>query len=81
MKFKNKFMNIYYNNYIKIKSILLINIIIFSFKNINKLFRLNEFLNKKNENVSLVIPIISKDFYKIAKNFKYYINFINGIKK
>ena len=73
MKFKNKFMNIYYNNYIKIKSILLINIIIFSFKNINKLFRLNEFLNKKNENVSLVIPIISKDFYKIAKNFKYYI--------
>lgn len=80
MKFKNKFMNIYYNNYIKIKSILLINIIIFSFKNINKLFRLNEFLNKKNENVNLVIPIISKDFYKIAKNFKYYINFINGIK-
>ena len=30
--------------------------------------------------MSLVIPIISKDFYKISNNFKFYINFIEGIK-
>ena len=76
MKFKTKFMNYYI---IKIKSLLLLNIIIFSIKNINILFRLNEFLNKKNDKVSLVIPTISKDFYKIANNFKFYINYIKGI--
>ena len=30
--------------------------------------------------MSLVIPIIDKDFYKISYNFKFYIKFIEGIK-
>jgi hypothetical protein len=47
---------------------------IFSFENFNKFFQ------KKIYKISLVVPIISRDFHKIYNNLKFYINFIDGIK-
>lgn len=77
MKLKNNkitFMNITYNYYIKIKFLIyliLINIFIFG--------DFNGFLGKRIHKISLVVPTISKDFYKIYKNLRFYINFIEGI--
>jgi hypothetical protein len=40
----------------------------------------NKFLGKTIHNISLVVPIISRDFHKIYNNLRFYINFIDGIK-
>jgi len=63
-----------------LKSILLIYIIIFHIRIEEKLESLKDFLKNEFDKMSLVIPIISKDFYKISYNFKFYINFIDDIK-
>ena len=63
-----------------LKSILLIYIIIFHFRIKDKLESLKDFFKNEIDKISLVIPIISKDFYKISYNFKFYINFIDDIK-
>ena len=63
-----------------LKSILLIYIIIFHIRIKVKLESLKDFLKNEFDKMSLVIPIISKDFYKISYNFKFYINFIDDIK-
>ena len=76
-------MNISFNYYI-IKIILifsfLFNILILNIKNIDKLESLLYFKKKKIYKVSLVVPIIYNDFYKILYNLEYYSNFIDGIK-
>lgn len=79
---KLKYMKLIYNNYyiLKIKIIILIYIIIFHIKVNVKLENLNEFLYKEIDKMSLIIPIIAKDFFKISLNFKFYINYIEGIK-
>jgi len=70
----------YISGFLKIKIIILLYIIIFHIKAKIKLENLNEFLYNKIDKISLIIPIIAKDFYKINYNFKFYINFIEGIK-
>ena len=65
----------------KIKIIILLYIIIFHIKVNVKLKYINEFLYNGIDKMSLVIPIIAKDFYKIIYNYKFYINFIEGISK
>jgi len=76
-------MNIIFNYYI-IKIILLfmllLNIIILNAKNVDNLESINYFKIKKIYKISLVVPIIPKDFYKIFYNLKFYINFIYGLK-
>jgi hypothetical protein len=77
MKFKKnklKFFFIEYNYY-NIKQILIFILLlnIFSFENFKKFFQ------KKIYKISLVVPIISRDFHKIYNNLKFYINFIDGI--
>jgi len=64
----------------KIKIIILLYIIIFHIKVNVKLKYINEFLYNGIDKMSLVIPIIAKDFYKIIYNYKFYINFIEGIR-
>ena len=63
-----------------LKSILLIYIIFFHIRIKDKLENLKDFLKNEIDKISLVIPIIAKDFYKINYNFKFYINFIDDIK-
>jgi hypothetical protein len=75
-------MNNSYNYYIKkvfLKSILLFYIIFLHIRIKEKLESLKDFLKNEFDKMSLVIPIISKDFYKISNNFKFYINFIDDI--
>ena len=60
--------------------LILIYFIVFHIKVNAKLENLNEFLYNEIDKMSLIIPIIAKDFYKISYNFKFYINFIEGIK-
>jgi len=82
-KNKLKYMKKIYKNYINnslIKIIILLFIIIFQIKANVKFENLNEFLYNEIDKMSLIIPIIAKDFYKISYNFKFYINFIEGIK-
>jgi len=63
-----------------IKIIILLYIIAFHIKVNAKLENINEFLYNEIDKMSLIIPIIAKDFYKISYNFEFYINFIEGIK-
>ena len=84
-KNKQKYLKLIYNNYIIILkigiiTIIIIYIIIFHIIVNAKLENLNEFLYNGVDKMSLIIPIIAKDFYKISYNFKFYINFIEGIK-
>ena len=88
-KNKSKYLNNSCNYYIILKikigkvilkSILLIYIIVFHIRIKEKVESLKDFLKNEIDKISLVIPIISKDFYKISYNFKFYINFIDDIK-
>jgi hypothetical protein len=80
MKLKNNiidFLNITFitNNFYIKKKILIYLILLnfFIFGNFNKFL-------KRNHKISLVVPIISRDFHKIYNNLRFYINFIDGIK-
>ena len=74
-KYKKTFLNNAYNYYIINKILIyLLFLNIFIFGNFNKL------LKKKNYKISLVVPIIPRDFHKIYNNIRFYINFIDGIK-
>ena len=79
MKYISKSFN-YYIKKVFLKSILLLYIIFFHIRIKEKLESLKDFLKTEFDKMSLVIPIISKDFYKISYNFKFYINFIDDIK-
>ena len=79
MKLKNNiidFLNITFitNNFYIKKKILIYLILLnfFIFGNFNKFL-------KRNHKISLVVPIISRDFHKIYNNLRFYINFIDGI--
>ena len=82
MKLKNNkiiFLNItyiIYNYYIKNKNKILKYLLlsIFLFGNFNK------FLEKRFYKISVVVPIISRDFNKIYNNIRFYIKFIDEIK-
>ena len=63
-----------YNYYIKKKIIIYFLLNIFIIGNFNRL------VEKRIHKISLVVPILSRDFHKIYNNLRFYINFIDGIK-
>ena len=63
-----------YNYYIKKK------IIIYFLLNIFIVGTFNKFIEKRIHKISLVVPILSRDFHKIYNNLRFYFNFIDGIK-